>query len=1326
MTEPSLVDQKRQALQDLLRLATRRAETEIAIEAGFRTRRESIEKHLVAERERVQAAFDAERSALENEYRETRERLVARFESEFGTLEKEFHDFRQRLNNQQRSESSSLDKHAQESAWSATTVIEAEKNRLDEEYDKVTRVVKESRERIPQVLQESVDLLEDWNQPTHVKAENIAAVQGATPAEELSRIEKRMARAEDLLIDLRALTIPRLVKGERMILYFFVLWILVLLTLAGVLWLMMRGGQIEVYPSGLPRGWYIWAGGCTAATALVCVALQFWLSSLARKRVARIYRPLRQALEECSALCERVEGAANDIHRRLGAENQARGIQESNRIQARFDRKREELKQRHEQAQREMKENYPPRLVQLKQQHEQVLAQLEVKFPRMLRENKERNLEALQLVQHKHDRSVTENQSRREREWVALIKDWQEGLARAQSRAQQINEESAGLFSAWSAIGTANWSPPAKVPPGVRFGEFPVSLEQIPDGLPADERLQPPQPVGFSLPALLPFPNRGALLLRAGESGRPPALLALQMIMLRYLTALPPGKVRFTIIDPVGLGENFASFMHLADYNDAFVTHRIWTEPSHIEQRLSDLTEHMENVIQKYLRNQFSTIEEYNTHAGEVAEPYRILVVADFPVNFSENAARRLISIATSGASCGVYPLICLDPKQSLPAGFHLKDLEQVCVNLIWKEGRFAWKDNDFGRFPLTIDVPPSADEYLRLIRAIGEQAKLASRVEVPFAHIAPPDDRYWTEDSRKGVRVALGRAGATKLQYMQLGQGTSQHVLIAGKTGSGKSTLLHALITNLALHYSPDEVEFYLIDFKKGVEFKTYATHALPHARVIAIESEREFGLSVLQRLDVELKQRGEMFRARGVQDLNGYRNSEGATPLPRVLLIIDEFQEYFIEDDKIAQEVSLLMDRLVRQGRAFGIHVLLGSQTLGGAYSLARSTLGQMAVRIALQCSEADANLILSEDNTAARLLSRPGEAIYNDANGRAEGNDFFQVVWLPDERKEWYLDRIRALASERGQRPQRPLIVFEGNAPSDISKNVQLKDLLRVGSNGSTRAARKPGSPFHAWLGEAMAIKDPTAATFRVQSGSNLLMIGQQDEAARAMFAMALIALGVQGLPINDAGARFVVLDGTPADSPDAGYFTRLVDAMPNSIKASGFRELPALINEVAQEVARRQQANDTESAPVFLMIYGLQRFRDLRKQDDDFSFSRGEDKPPSPDKQFATIVREGPAFGVFTIVWCDNLNNVNRALDRAGLREFEMRVLFQMSVNDSSTLIDTPAASKLGQHHALYYTEERGYAEKFRPYGLPSDAWLSSVKQQCKAETCASTS
>ena len=240
---------------------------------------------------------------------------------------------------------------------------------------------------------------------------------------------------------------------------------------------------------------------------------------------------------------------------------------------------------------------------------------------------------------------------------------------------------------------------------------------------------------------------------------------------------------------------------------------------------------------------------------------------------------------------------------------------------------------------------------------------------------------------------------------------------MIAGKTGSGKSSLLHTLICNLALHYSPDEVQFYLVDFKKGVEFKTYASHDLPHAQIIGIESDREFGISVLERLDTILKERGEKFRSVNAQDVNSYRRARPNERMPRLLLVVDEFQEFFVEDDNLAAAANLLLDRLVRQGRAFGIHVLLGSQTLGGAYSLARSTLGQVAVRIALQCSESDAHLILSEENAAARLLTRPGEAIYNDSNGLTVGNHPFQIAWLPDDRRDDYLAQVQEITAGDG---------------------------------------------------------------------------------------------------------------------------------------------------------------------------------------------------------------------------------------------------------------------------------------------------------------------
>src|SRR5205814_3216560 len=187
--------------------------------------------------------------------------------------------------------------------------------------------------------------------------------------------------------------------------------------------------------------------------------------------------------------------------------------------------------------------------------------------------------------------------------------------------------------------------------------------------------------------------------------------------------------------------------------------------------------------------------------------------------------------------------------------------------------------------------------------------------------------------------------------------------------------------------------------------------------------------GLSVLQKLDDELKRRGDLFRKLGVQDVAGYKRAGGNEALPRSLLLIDEFQEFFVEDDKISQTASLLLDRIVRQGRAFGIHVLLGSQTLGGAYTVARTTLGQMVIRIALQCNEADAYLIMDDNNPAPPLLSRPGAGIYNDTAGTLEGNSPFQVVWLPEDERDASLVKVRQRADKNGSIYPCPF-VFEGN--------------------------------------------------------------------------------------------------------------------------------------------------------------------------------------------------------------------------------------------------------------------------------------------------------
>ncbi len=884
--------------------------------------------------------------------------------------------------------------------------------------------------------------------------------------------------------------------------------------------------------------------------------------------------------------------------------------------------------------------------------------------------------------------------------WKTLISDWEATTSSIYASLADLREKLTITKPTFE-----NWSPPESSADGATFGKLAIDVAELAGRLPEDERLALPGSATFDVPLALTLPHSSCFLIESESTGAGSASDALNTIIYNFLATTPPGKLALTIIDPVGMGQGFAGLMHLADYEDSIIGGRIWTTKDQIEEKLEELNGHMEKVIQMYLRNEYATITEYNHQAGNIAEKYHFLVISDFPNSFSEPAARRLLSIAASGARCGIYTLIHWDKRQPLPEGFDPEDLRQHATCIESTSESLIIKGAPTEGTTLTIDAPLPDPAAIAFAHQIGKASTESNRVEVPFEHIAPTPDQYWKDETTTELRIPIGRTGATKLQYLSLGKGTKQHALIAGKTGSGKSTLFHVMITNLALHCSPDEVEFYLIDFKKGVEFKCYATRHLPHAKVIAIESDREFGLSVLQRVDEELRRRGDWFRKLGAQDIAGYKKSGGTEPVPRSLLMIDEFQELFVEDDRIAQSASVLLDRIVRQGRAFGIHVILGSQTLGGAYSLARTTLGQMVVRIALQCNEADAYLIMDESNPAPRLLSRPGEGIYNDDAGSIQGNSPFQAVWIDEDVRDRHLDEIRALA-ENSDRSYSEPIVFEGNSPADIRENPLLRQQLQATPEAKPPIAR-------AWMGAPNSIKGPTEATFRPQSGSNLLIVGQRDESALAITGTALISLAAQH-PKDTA--KFVLLEATVADSLESEFLDHITKAIPQKIRRIKNHELAEVMTELATELKQRTESGPEGHPAIYIFIHDLAKYKKLR-QEDDFSFSLDDDDTSaSPAKQFEELITEGAAHGIHLIATVDTFNNVNRFMSRKALSEFEMRVVFQMGANDSASLIDTPDASTLGLHRALFYNEQEGTLETFRPYALPDSAWLDATTDQ----------
>ena len=715
------------------------------------------------------------------------------------------------------------------------------------------------------------------------------------------------------------------------------------------------------------------------------------------------------------------------------------------------------------------------------------------------------------------------------------------------------------------------------------------------------------------VPVVMHRRRHSAVVITAPNRLMSDAIELAHQVLWRLLSGVAGSRAKLTLIDPVGRGQHFTGFMALADHDPSLVGHRVWTNEKNIEERLSELAHHVEDVLQSSLRDRFQRIEDYNELAGSMAEPYRAIAAVGLPEGLTRDGYKHLRALIESGPRCGNFTVMVCDESKPWPHDMPLPDSDRVLRLKLKNTGE--WSLDHEGLRDLEFQPAKSPPTSMRdeLIERIGTDTVNASRVEIPLDSILTTVDEA-KGITNEGIDIVIGSQGANRTLSLDLGEGVRQHALIAGKTGSGKSTLLHSIITSGAHRYRPDQLHFYLLDFKKGVEFKPYADSGLPHARVIGIESEREFGRSVLQRLDEELQKRGERFRGHGVQSLDEFRAASGE-PMPRIMLVVDEFQELFVRDDRLAGDCAMLLDRLVRQGRSFGMHVILSSQSLAGAYSLPRATLGQMAVRIAMQCSESDAAMILSDDNTAAKLISRPGEAIYNDAGGLVEGNQPFQVAWLASTRHREMLGAIAARDEKYVGELPAP-VVFEGNRPCRWSPALA-DDAINAG--GDQTAIR-------GLLGESVEIGPPQSLQLTRTTGRNVLLI-VPPEAKNPILGSTL-----SGFVKTSSDCSIVYLDGNRTDdTPSLGPWLQDVGVNMNLVKP---RDAESELVRLSQ--LTKDRGDESDDPPIVVVIDPLERFRDLR-QNESFNFSldaaaTGENGSTA----LQNILRDGPSANLRNVV------------------------------------------------------------------------------------------
>ncbi|MGW7246055.1 FtsK/SpoIIIE domain-containing protein [Streptomyces decoyicus] len=199
-------------------------------------------------------------------------------------------------------------------------------------------------------------------------------------------------------------------------------------------------------------------------------------------------------------------------------------------------------------------------------------------------------------------------------------------------------------------------------------------------------------------------------------------------------------------------------------------------------------------------------------------------------------------------------------------------------------------------------------------------------------------------------------------------------HGLIAGTTGSGKSELLQTIVAALAVANTPENMTFVLVDYKGGSAFKD-CVH-LPHTVGMVTDLDAHLVERALESLGAELHRREHMLAQVGAKDIEDYqdlvRRNPGMAPLPRLLLVIDEFAS-MVRD--LPDFVTGLVN-IAQRGRSLGIHLMLATQRPSGVVS--PEIRANTNLRIALRVTDGGESSDVIDSPEAGNISkNNPGRA-------------------------------------------------------------------------------------------------------------------------------------------------------------------------------------------------------------------------------------------------------------------------------------------------------------------------------------------------------------
>lgn len=229
---------------------------------------------------------------------------------------------------------------------------------------------------------------------------------------------------------------------------------------------------------------------------------------------------------------------------------------------------------------------------------------------------------------------------------------------------------------------------------------------------------------------------------------------------------------------------------------------------------------------------------------------------------------------------------------------------------------------------------------------------------------------------------LGVAKSGIISLDLHDKAHGP--HGLVAGTTGSGKSEILQTYILSVATLFHPYEVSFLIIDFKGGGMVNQFKN--LPHllGSITNIDG-KEIDRS-LKSIKAELQKRQRLFAEVEVNHIDKYiakyKSGAAKTPIPHLVVIVDEFAELKAEQPEFMKELI----SAARIGRSLGVHLILATQKPSGQVDEQIWSNSRFKLCLKVQSQE-DSNEVIK--SPLAAEIKEPGRAYFQVGN-----NEVFEL--------------------------------------------------------------------------------------------------------------------------------------------------------------------------------------------------------------------------------------------------------------------------------------------------------------------------------------------